>query len=71
MSIFKILAGIFHRTGVTAVLIGGYRELVDFPDTLLLLQANDIDIENAEIKMLFDKYGTPELYRKARESFGK
>lgn len=46
-----------------------HRELVDLPDIILLLQANDVDIESADIRMLFDKYGTPELYRKARKSF--
>ncbi|MBD3315071.1 MAG: hypothetical protein GF344_04735 [Chitinivibrionales bacterium] len=46
-----------------------HRELVDLPDIILLLQANDVDIESAEIKVLFEKYGTPELYQKAQKSF--
>ena len=46
-----------------------HRELVDLPDIILLLQANDVDIESAEIKELFEKYGTRELYRKAQKSF--
>lgn len=46
-----------------------HRELVDFPDIVLLLQANDVDIASTGIKELFSKYGTPELYQKARQSF--
>jgi hypothetical protein len=48
-----------------------HRELIDIPDIILLLQANDITIESPDIKIVFEKYGTPELFRMVQEGIKK
>jgi len=47
------------------------RELVDMPDIVFLIQANGIDLENPNIKSLFEKYGTSELFDKIKNYLKK
>jgi hypothetical protein len=43
-----------------------HRELVDLPDIVFLIQANEIDVGTPEIRSLFLKYGTNELFEKIK-----
>ena len=41
-----------------------HRRLRDFLDVVDLVKENEIDLQTAEMKEIFEKYGTPELYQK-------
>ena len=43
-----------------------HRRLRDFLDVVEVLQKNQLDLEGAEMKEVFEKFGTPELYRKVK-----
>lgn len=43
---------------------GRHRQLRDFLDVVELVQRQRLDLNSAEMRELFDLYGTPELYRK-------
>lgn len=47
------------------------RFLKDFQDVIELLLRNKIDLESAEIREIFGRYGTPELYEKVRAACAK
>jgi hypothetical protein len=46
-----------------------HRELVDFPDIINLIDANDVNIKSSDFITLCKKFGTDELYEKIRVHF--
>jgi hypothetical protein len=43
-----------------------HRRLKDFLDVVEVVRANKIDLQNAEMREIFDRYGTEDLYRRIK-----